>query len=179
MRNRIPEIIQQDGESPNWQKIDGQDLKSNIANKILEEAHELFSAWQSENANEVLKESSDLLEVCLKILQEYGFSFDDLVNKQKERKIQKGGFENNTFLKGVDIEQDVDIQDHDPQLLFIPVNQNEIVSVIKSEIEKSHRVSIASAFYTPGLANLLINDFLNYSVLIYVNHDFFLIKFNL
>ena len=92
VRDKIPEIIREVGKQPFTRKIHGDELKEEIAGKIIEEAYELFKAFGKDNKNEVLKESADMLEIVVAALKFHGFTMDDLLSARHERAKQKGAF---------------------------------------------------------------------------------------
>jgi len=46
-----------------------------------------------------------------------------------------------------------------PGLIFNPIEKNRLLDIIRSEFIKSDSVKIASAFYSPGVLNILIASF--------------------
>jgi hypothetical protein len=46
-----------------------------------------------------------------------------------------------------------------PALFFNPIQRNRLIDLVKSELAQSVKTWIASAFYTPGVSNLLLSDF--------------------
>lgn len=161
VRDLIPDIIKKHGKSPLTRIVDGQDLRDAIGRKILEETHELFTEWRKGDNEGVLKESGDLLEIVLAALSLSGYDIEDLLNKQRERAEKRGGFKNGIFLESVGEASDADeieIQS-DPILLFNPGDNHRLINLIQSELQKSQSVWVATAFYSPGQSNLLINEF--------------------
>ena len=63
VRDRIPEIIRNQGKVPYIRKIEGPALCKAISEKVIEEAFELYTELRGGNRNAVLKESADLLEI--------------------------------------------------------------------------------------------------------------------
>ncbi len=61
VRDRIPEIIKKNGENINTVKIIGGGLKKAIKNKLIEEAYEVFDAF---DRTEIIEELADLEEAC-------------------------------------------------------------------------------------------------------------------
>ena len=62
VRDRIPEIIEQNGESASCITMEGIGLVRQLKNKIIEEAYEVLAANSRE---EVMEELADLEEVCI------------------------------------------------------------------------------------------------------------------
>jgi superfamily II DNA or RNA helicase/predicted house-cleaning noncanonical NTP pyrophosphatase (MazG superfamily)/HKD family nuclease len=160
VRDKIPEIIREVGKQPFTRKIQGDELKYAIAGKIIEEAYELFKALGKDNKNEVLKESADMLEIVIAALKFHGFTMDDLLSARHEREKQRGAFCKGVFLDSVGKFEfgDMHIQKF-PVLFFNPIQKNRLLDLVKSELAQSVKTWIASAFYTPGVSNLLLSDF--------------------
>jgi len=160
VRDKIPEIIREAGKQPYTRKIQGDELKQAIAGKIIEEAYELFKALGGKDKDEVLKESADMLEIVVAALKFHGFTMDDLLSARLERAKQRGAFGKGLFLDSVGKSElwDTYIQKF-PALFFNPIQKNRLIDLIKSELAQSKETWIASAFYTPGVSNLLLSDF--------------------
>ena len=160
VRDKIPEIIREVGKKPLTRKLEGDELKQAIAGKIIEEAYELFKALGRANKNEVLKESADMLEIVVAALKIHGFTMDDLLSARNERAKQRGAFRKGIFLDSVGKSEleNTYIQQF-PSLFFNPIQSNRLIDLIKSELAQSDKSWIASAFYTPGVTNLLLSDF--------------------
>ena len=163
VRDRIPEIIRSHGKTPQTRILGQVEFKDAVAAKLLEETYELYSEWKRGNSNGILKESADVLEILLAALQEYGFSLNDLLEMRHSRELERGGFNEKIFLERVG-ESDFfapDIQSH-PVLIFNPNQQKRLIDVIRGEFAQSKTVWIASAFYSPGITNLLMADLENF-----------------
>jgi predicted house-cleaning noncanonical NTP pyrophosphatase (MazG superfamily) len=91
IRDKIPEIIQKDGQTCNIQILSDQKFMVEIEKKLFEEVTE----YQNDKNPEEL---SDILEVIYRIAQLRGISKEEL-EKIRIKKLQnKGGFEKNLFL---------------------------------------------------------------------------------
>ncbi|MDM8538969.1 hypothetical protein QUF70_19630 [Desulfobacterales bacterium HSG17] len=101
-----------------------------------------------------------MLEIILAGLELYGVNLDDLLEKRQQRKAARGGFQNRIFLENVGETKidNVEFQSA-PDLIFNPVERNRLLEIIRNELRQSNSVWIASAFYSPGVTNLLISDF--------------------
>ena len=79
------------------------------------------------------------------------------------RELERGGFKEKIFLERVG-ESDFftpNIQSQ-PVLIFNPDQQKRLIDVIRGEFAQSKTVWIASAFYSPGITNLLMADLENF-----------------
>jgi len=91
IRDKIPEIIQKDGQTCNIQILSDEKFMVEIEKKLSEEVTE----YQNDKNPEEL---SDILEVIYRIAQLRGISKEEL-EKIRIKKLQdKGGFEKNLFL---------------------------------------------------------------------------------
>ena len=94
VRDRIPEIIVSSGKTcvtevlPNDAYIQALDAKLN---------EELAEYQQSKS----LEELADLLEVMGAVVKARGYTWDDLTRVWKEKRAQRGAFEQRIFLKEV------------------------------------------------------------------------------
>ena len=95
VRDKIPEIIQKSGHSCNVKTLSDDVFLSEIEKKLTEEVSE----YQNDKNPEEL---ADIIEVIYKIAKLKGISKEEL-EKMRARKIrERGGFEKNLFLIGVD-----------------------------------------------------------------------------
>jgi predicted house-cleaning noncanonical NTP pyrophosphatase (MazG superfamily) len=91
IRDKIPEIIQQDGHTCNVQVISDEKFLLEIEKKLSEEVTE----YQN---NKTPEELVDILEVIYKIAQLKGISKDELEKIRVKKLEDKGGFAKNLFL---------------------------------------------------------------------------------
>lgn len=163
VRDRIPEIIRNHGKNPQTRILGQAEFKEAVAAKIIEEAHELHREWAQCHSKGILTESADLLEILLTALHEYGFTLDDLLAMRQIRENERGGFKEKIFLEHVGEDNcfRTDIQPH-PVLMFNPDQQKRLIDVLRGELAQSESVWIASAFYSPGITNLLMADLENF-----------------
>lgn len=95
VRNNIPAIIQQAGKVPKTTVLDQDRYVEELKVKLLEEANEILKA---EEHNEVVEEAADLLEVLHALLGAKGISLEDIESVRKQKKEERGGFEEKIFL---------------------------------------------------------------------------------
>ncbi len=112
--------------------------------KILNNAHRLYEAWRQEDPGTILARSADTLAAILAGLRLHGFDKDSLIAQMETRNLYGGYTEGS------------------PSLLFTPGDAGRMVDLVKRELEKSDRVWVASAFYSPGVINLLISSFIRF-----------------
>lgn len=159
VRDRIPEIIRNQGKVPYIRKIEGPALCKAISEKVIEEAFELYTELRGENRDAVLKESADLLEIVLAALEVHGFTLDDLLAHAEIRRQERGGFAERIFLDQVGGGElcEIEFQKY-PAFVFNPFAGGKLIHIIRTELAHSTSAWIASAFYSPGATNLLLAE---------------------
>ena len=102
VRDKIPDKIKNNGETPIYRELHGKEFLYYLYKKDIEELEEV------KNANsyiEVKKELADKLEVLISIAKYHGFSLEDIIKEAKIKKDKNGGFEKKLLLEKV-IEKD-------------------------------------------------------------------------
>lgn len=100
VRDKIPEIIRKNGDTPKTKKLDEDEYKIELYKKLLEEAEEMIEAH--ENKNELIKEIGDVYEVIEAIIKSEGLSKEDIKNIQNKRRDERGAFEERIFLESTE-----------------------------------------------------------------------------
>lgn len=160
VRDKIPEIIKKHGKTPFSRKLEGKAYREAVGRKILEEAYELFSKWVKKDPKGILKESADMLEITLAALKEHGYDLDDLLTARQNWAKERGQFNNKIFLENVGKASVDDIKSYGaPVMFFSPYHENQLIDLVNTELSQSESAWIVSAFYTPGITNLLISSF--------------------
>ena len=97
VRDKIPQIIKQkDGvDVPTKVALDDGEFLDYLLKKIVEESVELSNAGSQENLEE---EFADIFEIIHTILRLKGRSIEDVVAIQKEKREERGGFENRIII---------------------------------------------------------------------------------
>ena len=93
IRDRIPEIIEQDGKKPVTRVLDDAEFLIALENKLLEEVQEMR---QGKNKK---MEIADIYEVLDALIQAYGFSKEEISAIQKKKREERGGFDKRLFLE--------------------------------------------------------------------------------
>lgn len=94
IRDRIPQIIEDNNGKYKVRKLDEKEYQSELRRKLLEEAEEAKEA----DTDELLKELSDVLQVIKSIAEVNDIEFNKVEAKQKERRQSRGAFKNKLFL---------------------------------------------------------------------------------
>lgn len=96
VRDKIPEIIENDGEKPITRILDDEEYKKKLKNKLVEESKEAVFA---KNSRELTKEIGDIFEVIEAIEKAFGIERDEVLKMKEERKQKRGGFAKKIFLE--------------------------------------------------------------------------------
>ncbi len=166
VRDRIPEIIEDEGKKAVKNTLQKAEREYFLRLKLLEEAHELFKA---RNSGEFAKEAADVLEVIMALAEHHSVSMASIEGIRVKRARARGAFKDNVYLHAV-YAADEKLPDNASNtgfLLnpFVVSNSSSptIIEVLRQELAESIECSIASAFLTRGLINLLkrpIEEFL-------------------
>ncbi|WP_035765034.1 nucleoside triphosphate pyrophosphohydrolase [Butyrivibrio sp. NC2002] len=94
VRDKIPQIIENDGKSCNIRILDDDEYMEMIDAKLSEELTEY-------NNDKSIEELADLLEVIYAAAKARGYSRKDLDVIRNKKLKERGGFENKVFLETV------------------------------------------------------------------------------
>ena len=98
VRDRIPEIIECNGEKPIVRILDDVEYNEELIKKLNEEYHEVIDA----DEKNVIEELADMLEVMESIAALYNRTLEDILETKEKKKIERGGFCKKLYLKGVE-----------------------------------------------------------------------------
>ena len=99
VRDRIPEIIEGNGEKPVIRILGEDEYKTELETKLNEEYHEVLGTMTSE---ERIEELADMLEIISALAVLEGRTLDDVVEVAKQKSLKRGGFERRIFLEKVE-----------------------------------------------------------------------------
>lgn len=99
VRDRIPEIIRQEGKIPEYHILDESSFNTALHQKLLEEGQELLEAKTKED---ILNELADVMECLENIAKQHELSIDAVFARQIEKRTSRGGFSKKLFLEHVD-----------------------------------------------------------------------------
>lgn len=85
IRDKIPEIIERDGKEYEIEKMDDDEYKKYLNDKLLEEAKEYVESGD-------IRELADILEVIKSVLDEEGMEYKELEEIRKEKAEKRGRF---------------------------------------------------------------------------------------
>jgi len=100
VRDRIPEIIEADGEKPNVRVLGEAEYKTALLEKLVEEAQETLAA--KGDPKELVKEIGDVLEVVDAMIEAFGLDRAQVEELKGKRKSDRGGFEKRLFLESAE-----------------------------------------------------------------------------
>lgn len=96
VRDNIPNIIKDNGETPITRILSEDEYKKELLKKLLEECHELIAAKTS---FQILEEAADVFEVLKVISQLEGENIDTVMELANQKRLKKGSFTKKIFLE--------------------------------------------------------------------------------
>lgn len=93
VRDRIPEIIRNDGKSPIIEILSDTEYLSELDKKLNEEVAEY-------QADKSIEEMADVLEVLFAICEARGYSVEDLMQVRESKREKLGGFKERIYWIG-------------------------------------------------------------------------------
>ena len=100
VRDKIPEIIEANGEKPITRILDDEEYKIELEKKLNEEYQEVLKVTGKDRVEEL----ADMIEVIKFLSKLENATLDDVIAKAKEKGRKKGTFENKVFLEKVTID---------------------------------------------------------------------------
>ena len=94
VRDRIPEIIQNNGQFCRTRTLTDEEYIEALDAKFMEE----FAEYKDSRS---LEELADIFEVLCAMAVCHGFSKEELIAAQEQKRADRGGFEEKTFLLDV------------------------------------------------------------------------------
>lgn len=98
VRDKIPDIIRNNGEEPITKVLADDEYKLELEKKLNEELVETLEATGIDRITEM----GDMLEVMISLAKLENKSLDDIIKACKTNREKRGGFENKIFLCGVE-----------------------------------------------------------------------------
>jgi predicted house-cleaning noncanonical NTP pyrophosphatase (MazG superfamily) len=99
VRDGIPSIIRGVGRVADVRALDTEDFRAALGDKLVEEVAELRAAG---DADAVVEEAADVLEVLLAIVAEHGATLDSIVDIARRKRVERGGFAMRVWLENAD-----------------------------------------------------------------------------
>lgn len=96
VRDRIPDIIRENGDVPYTRILEEEEYRKELYKKLLEEGEEVVSSTTS---HETLEELADVLEVLRAIAALEGKELDDVILLADQKTKKRGAFRKKIFLE--------------------------------------------------------------------------------
>lgn len=93
VRDRIPEIIRNDGKKPIIEILSNQDYLKELDKKLNEEVAEY-------QADKSIEEMADILEVLFAVCEARGHSVEELLQVKEFKREKRGGFKDKIYWVG-------------------------------------------------------------------------------
>ena len=97
VRDKIPEIIKNNGEEPITRILTDEEYKKELEKKLYEEYNEVLNS----KGNDRIEELADMLEVISSLATLEGESLDKVIEVAKIKTKKRGSFEQKIFLENV------------------------------------------------------------------------------
>ena len=97
VRDNIPEIIKNNGETPIISILDDKRYKEELEKKLYEEYNEVLEA----SGMDRIEELADMLEVIIALAKLENKTLDDVVEIQKQKLKKRGAFDKKIYLEKV------------------------------------------------------------------------------
>ncbi|MBM4026338.1 MAG: hypothetical protein FJ280_13190 [Planctomycetes bacterium] len=136
------------------------ELKEALGGKLLEEAYRLLAACRKESREGILDTSAELLESLAALLSRHGLSIERALDLQAEMRAREGGYTRGILLEAGPAPGFPEwVVEGAPSLILSRIGDEGLLERIREELRESTRAWILSAFYSPGILNLLLDDF--------------------
>ena len=93
VRDKIPEIIKNDGKTPIIEILSNEDYLKELDKKLNEEVAEY-------QADKSIEEMADVLEVLFAICEARGYSVGELIQVRESKREKRGGFKDRIYWIG-------------------------------------------------------------------------------
>ena len=100
VRDKIPEIIKKNNETPVFRVLEESEFKEELEKKLYEEYKEVIESSEDDR----IEELADMLEIIRALAALENKNLDDIIKIADEKKNKRGAFEEKIFLEKV-IEQ--------------------------------------------------------------------------
>jgi len=98
VRDRIPEIIKENGGVPQTRILTKKEFKEELLKKLVEEAKEASESYGKEA---LISELADIQEVLLSVYETYGIDCSDVTKTARKKRKERGAFNKMVYLEGV------------------------------------------------------------------------------
>lgn len=98
IRDKVPEIVERDGEIPVTRELNDGEFKTELERKLLEEYHEVLTASSSK---ERIEELADMLEVISTLSSLENSDLQSVLSVMEEKRKRRGSFSKKLFLEKI------------------------------------------------------------------------------
>ena len=103
VRDKIPEIIRNNGEVPIIRELSNEEYWEYLLLKVIEELEEVKNSLNNE---EKRKELADMLELIIVMAKYNGFTLEDIINTANEKREKNGSFDKKILLEKVIVKKE-------------------------------------------------------------------------
>ena len=96
VRDKIPEIIEKNGDIPVTRTLDDKEYFIELEQKLLEEFHE---AVARDTGKDKIEEYADMLEVISALAEIQGVTLDEIISIMDKKRKERGAFSKRIFLE--------------------------------------------------------------------------------
>lgn len=97
VRDKIPEIIEKNGEEPLTRILSEEEYKIELEKKLHEEYQEVLNA----SGDDRIEELADMLEVMIGLAGLENKELNDIIDAAHVKRMKRGGFKKRIYLEGV------------------------------------------------------------------------------
>jgi len=98
VRDRIPDIIRENGEVPIVRKLSQSEYKKELLKKLVEESGE---AVRAKDKKHLVNELTDIEETILAVMEVFRIDCKDVTKERNTKKKERGAFAKRIYLEGV------------------------------------------------------------------------------
>jgi len=97
VRDNIPEIIENNGETPITRILTDEEYKLELEKKLYEEYNEVLEA----SGKDRIEELADMLEIIIALSKLENSNLDEVIEVSKQKVIKRGAFDKKIYLEKV------------------------------------------------------------------------------
>ena len=97
VRDRIPEIIENNGETPVTRILSNEEYKLELEKKLYEEYNEVLES----NGKDRIEELADMLEIIIALSKLENSNLDEVIEVSKQKVKKRGAFDKKIYLEKV------------------------------------------------------------------------------
>jgi predicted house-cleaning noncanonical NTP pyrophosphatase (MazG superfamily) len=102
-RDKGVEAFRSQSITPNYKHLQGKELVAELQKKLIEEAYEVQEA---QDAQEMIGELADVLEVIDGLYKAYGISPEAVAQEKEKRRQERGGFATGLYIETIQMSED-------------------------------------------------------------------------